>query len=291
MILPVHTHTRRSLALGAALLALPACADKGGGETSSTEPMTTGEPPATGTVDPTTGAPTTTGSESSSSGEPPEPACLALTSESACVQDPACAWTEVAQFRHGVQGCAGNITSLCVQKDKIGEASAWYREVDGAPQVVEFSHDPGALGAEWTECGCEGPLACLCTQVTPDCPERLDEFCGAITSQLACEQVNIKSAPVCAFLRIYPEGPVDADCSDDAFKDRCVPVENAGADTCTPPLYTFGSCGNFTENIFWREVDGVVEITSACGPTPIGWTACAADVSPEQPGECSCICL
>ncbi len=286
--------TRLILALGVALPTLTACPDKGEDPTTTTAPLTTtGEPPGTTTDEVTTGTPTTTtGAESSSSGEPAEPDCVTLGDEASCAANPECAWKSVVQFTHGAQGCAGSITPLCVQKEQLGGASAWYRDFGGDPQVIEYTYDPGYLGPEWTECGCDGPLACLCTSVTADCPERLDDFCGAINTELGCNSSTIKGDPRCGYLRISPEGPADLDCSDVAFKDTCVPVDNGGAKDCPDkPIYTFGNCGTYSEQIFWRDNAGTIEITSACGPQPVGWTACEADDTPEQPDECACICL
>jgi hypothetical protein len=42
--------------------------------------------------------------------------------------------------------------------------------------------------------------------------------------------------------------------------------------------------------IFWREVDGVVEIIQTCGPTPVGFTQCEEVDTVEQPDECGCAC-
>lgn len=279
---------RLTLAL-AAVLALPACGDQSGSDTgsSTTQPATTGEPDAT------TGTPTTstTAAESSSSGEPPAHSCLANADEAACAADPLCEWAGAVVYSHGAQGCTGSITQFCQELSPAGGPTAWYRGLDGATQVVEFDYTPPDLGPEWTECGCDGPLACLCTSVSAACPERADEFCGAIVTELGCKGASFKELKACAWATISPEGPPDMDCSDSAEQSVCLPATDADKDTCTPPAYSFNPCVGYGQDIFWREVAGQIEVTTMCGPAPVGWTRCEADDTAEQPDECKCRCL
>lgn len=289
MTLPARLALLVSTALPA-LLCLPACGDDGGktDETSTTVPLstTTGEP---GTS--STGPTPTTGDGSSSTGAPAGPNCVALTTESACAAEPDCLWKGVVQYTYGAQGCSGSISNFCIDRTPNGGASAWYRDFGGAPQVVEFGYTPDDLGPEWTACSCDGPLACLCTSITDTCPDRLGEFCGGITTSMGCNNANVLGDPRCAWLSVSPEGPPDVNCADDAQLDTCLPADMADITMCTPPAYTFGNCAGFNQEIFWREVDGVVEITTACGPQPVGFTRCEGDDTPDQPDECKCRCL
>lgn len=278
------------LALSAALL-LPACGDKSEGDStaSATDPST-----STGVVDPTTTSSTTvtpTSTGDSTTGEPPKDSCTALTDQAACNANDLCKWAKTVQYTHGAQGCQGVIIDFCVAKEVSGTASAWYREIDGDAQVVEFTYTPDDLPGEWTQCACGGPLACLCSSVAPDCPDQIDEFCGAIGTEKACSEVLSHTVGVCGWFSVSPEGPKDDKCSDNAFKDVCLPATNGGSDTCMPPAYTFNPCTTWPEDLFWREVDGVVEVITTCGPVPTGWTQCLADDTPDQPDECGCRCL
>jgi len=285
----MNLHARWILALGATLVV--ACGDNGGKETTDDPTLTTGT--AMTTSGGTTGTPTTTGAESSSEGSSGEPAhsCLVHGDEDECMLDPLCIWKGVVQFTHGAQGCQGNIDNFCLEKDQAGGASAWYREVGGDPQVVEFSYTPPDLAPEWMPCTCDGPLACLCTSVTEECPARLDEFCGGINTSMGCQLSNIKGNSRCAWLSISPEGPPDALCADDAAVDGCIPADAGNADTCMPPAYTFLPCMGYSQEVFWRDNNGVIEVTTTCGPQPIGFTRCEADDTPEQPDECKCRCV
>jgi hypothetical protein len=283
----MHLRPRLTLVLGAAV-ALAACGDNGNTDssTSTSLPATsTGEP------DPTTGTPTTTGSESSSSGGMPAHSCLAIKDEPGCLADPLCEWKGVVQYTHGAQGCAGSITQFCIEKMPSGGPSAWYLGEGKEAQVVEFQYTPPDLGPEWTACSCDGPLACLCTSVSPECPDRYEEFCGAIVTEIGCAGASFKEIKACAWATISPEGPPDMDCSDSAQTSVCLPATDADKDMCTPPAYTFGNCAGFGQDIFWREVAGEIEITTLCGPAPVGWTRCEGDDTPEQPDECKCRCL
>ena len=285
----MNLHARWILALGATLVI--ACGDKGNGETAGDTTGTTTGTPGT-TTDGTTGTPTTTGAESSSEGSSGEPAhsCLVHADAVECALDPLCQWKGVVQFTHSAQGCQGNIDDFCLEKDQAGGASAWYREVGGDPQVVEFSYTPQGLDPEWKPCTCEGPLACLCTSVAEDCPARLDEFCGGISTQMGCDLANIKGNTRCAWLKTSPEGPADGMCADDAEVESCIPAENGGAINCMPPVYP-PPCAGLTEEVYWRDNAGVIEIILACGPVPIGFTLCQAEPTPDQPDECTCRCL
>ncbi len=270
--------------------ALTACGDDNAGTSdasSTTAPATT-----TGDTSSTGQTPTTTSSgDTSSTGAPPGPNCVAITDMAACAAEPACLWKGVVQYAYGAQGCSGSVTDFCIDRDPAGGASAWYREIDGDAQVVEFGYTPQGLDPEWQPCTCDGPLACLCTSITETCPERLGEFCGGIATELGCDNANVLGDPRCAWLSVSPEGPPDANCADTAQIDLCLPADMADADMCTPPAYTFGNCAGFNQEIFWREVNGVVEITTACGPQPLGFTRCEGDDTPQQPDECGCRCL
>jgi len=285
----MNLQARWILGLGAALLL--ACGDKGGEETTgSTGDGTTAAPTTSGG---TTGTPTTTGAGSSSEGSSGEPAhsCLVNADQPSCMADPLCEWKGVVQFAHGVQGCQGSVADLCGEEDEAGGASAWYREVGGDAQVVEFGYTPPDLGPEWIPCTCDGPLACLCTSITEECPERLEEFCGGIQTDVGCEAANIKGTSRCAWLSVSPEGPNDGMCEDDAAVDGCIPAENGSVTMCTPPVYSFLPCIGYGQELFWRDVDGTIEVTTTCGPQPIGFTRCEGDDTPEQPDECKCRCL
>ena len=283
----MNLRARWILTLGALVIA---CGDNGGGETTAAPtttgtPLTTTDPTTTGD---TTGTPTTTGAESSS-GEPAH-SCLIHPDAAACTQDPQCLWKGVVQLNYGAQGCQGSIDDFCIDKDQAGGASAWYHEVGGEPQVVEFGYTPDGLDPEWQPCTCDGPLACLCSSVSEDCPDRLDEFCGGISTEMGCELASIKDSSRCAWLSVSSEGPDDGLCADGAETYECLPADNGDAATCTPPVYTFMPCGGFQKEVFWRDNNGVIDTVVACGPQPLGYTRCEADDTPEQPDECKCRC-
>lgn len=278
---------RLTLPLCVALL-LPACKDSEAGETTTTTSgtTTTGTPATTSSG--TTALPTTTGS---STGEPPKDSCTAVTSEAECNAKDMCTWKKVVQYTQGTQGCQGNVVDFCTAKNLSGSPSAWYREFDGDTQVVEFGYTPDDLPGEWTECSCEGPLACMCASIAPDCPDRLEEFCGTIGSQIACSQVTTHGDLVCDWFSVSPEGPKDDTCADSAEKSVCLPATNVGAKTCMPPTYTFQPCQTWQQELFWREINGVIEVITSCGPQPLGWTQCLGDDTVDQPDECKCRCL
>jgi len=286
---PMHLSRRLSLSLCVGLL-LPACKDSDAGETSSasTTNATTESPSSTSTG--TTVTPTTA-VDDTSTGEPPKDSCTAVTSEAECKTKDMCTWKGVVQYTHGTQGCLGNIVNFCVSRDPTGAPSGWYREVDGDAQVVEFGYTPDDLPPAWMPCTCDGPLACLCPSIAPDCPERLDAFCGAIGNPLACGQTTTHGDLTCDWFSLSPEGPADDKCADSAEVSVCLPATNVGAKTCTPPTYTFQPCTTWPQDLFWREVNGIIEVITVCGPKPIGWTQCEADDTVDQPDECKCRCL
>lgn len=280
---------RLALPLCVALL-LPGCKDSDAGETSSniTDGSTSEPLPGTSTGTPTTGTPTTTGS---STGEPPKDSCTAVTSEAECATKDECQWKGVVQYTHGNQGCLGNVVSFCTARSPTGGPSAWYREFDGDTQVVEFGYRPDDLPAEWIECSCDGPLTCLCPSIAPDCPDRLDEFCGTIGTSANCTEARTHGDLVCDWFSVSPEGPKDDACADSAEENRCLPATNVGGKTCDAPKYTFQPCTTWPQELFWREVDGIIEVITICGPQPLGWTQCLADDTADQPDECKCRCL
>lgn len=277
---------RLSLTLCVALL--PACKDPDAGETSTSSTGSTGEP-STSTSTGTTATPTTT--TATTTGEPPKNSCVAVTNEAECNAKDMCTWKGVVQYTHGTQGCQGNITSFCISNDPSGSPSAWYRGVGEDIQVVEFGYSPEGLPGEWSECTCDGPLACLCPSVAPDCPDRLGEFCGTISAQMACSQVTTHGDLVCDWFSVSPEGAKDDTCADSAVTDQCLPATNVGGKTCMPPTYSFQPCGTWPQELFWRELNGVIDVITACGPQPVGWTQCLGDDTPDQPDECKCRCL
>lgn len=277
--------------LSLSLSLLPACGDDKGSttdESTSIVPLTTESEPATTTGQPT---PTTGDGSSSSTGAPAGPNCVAITDKSACAAEPDCLWKGVVQYTYGAQGCSGSITEFCIDRTPAGGPSAWYRGEGSDAQVVEFGYTPDDLDAEWTQCSCDGPLACLCTSITDTCPERLGEFCGGIATSMGCNNANVLGDARCSWLSVSPEGPPDTNCADGAQVDTCLPADMADATMCTPPAYSFGNCAGFGQEIFWRDNKGIIEITVACGPQPLGFTKCEGDDTPDQPDECMCRCL
>lgn len=243
----------------------------------------------------TTGLGQTSTSEDSSSTTDTTPAvsCIEHTNPDDCFFDPACRWSSVFEFNHGASGCQGDVVELCVNRDADGASSTWYRDEPGNYRVVQFDPAPGDLPPEWKPCDCEGPLACFCGSDAPDCPGRTQEFCGAVILKLSCASAEIRGEPRCAWLRIFPEGPRDDACSQQAFKERCLAVDMPLADTCdkfTPP---YPQCSVPISPVFYREGDSLIEVMSACGPVPPSpeWTACSAVDTPEQPDECGCPCV
>lgn len=271
-------------------------------ETTTTSADTTADTPTTSVIDPsttTTGtAPTSTGDTtggSSTTGEPIGP-CIEYTQENDCKLDERCKWASVFTYTHGATGCQGDITELCTDKT-AGAPSTWYRGENGDYQVVGFDYVPTDLPPEWKECDCDGPLACFCAFNAPECPERLDEFCGATTTDLACSSAVINGEFACGWFRVTPEGPQDDTCSQQPFNDVCLPATNAGSNECTKTTLPYDNCNPMEmkqqDPTYWRVVDGVVEIIRRCGPVPPSpeWTRCEPDDTPEQPDECGCPCL
>jgi hypothetical protein len=302
--------------LGSLLLALAACpgdkADTGisdpGTTSTSSSSGTTSATPTTTVADPTTTtggsetgtstttATTTTG-ESSTTGAPATN-CVEYTDENSCEQDDACNWASVFQFTHGAQGCQGDVVDFCVSA-AVDTPSTWYRGEDGDYQVVQFEYTPDDLPPEWKLCDCDGPLACFCSGNAPECPERYQEFCGATTTELSCTGSAINGEFRCAWFRIDPQGPKDDKCSPQPFKDVCLAADTPAATMCEDEKVNFvdtypGFCSDQEmDPVYWREVDGDIEVTTHCGPVPPApeWTACSETDTPDQPDECKCLCL
>lgn len=316
MTSPLLKPSRGALLLGACLLAgCPA----DGGETKTTtdttsEPVTTGDTtvPTTGTASnpsepttteattgiTTTGDDTSTGDGSSSTGEPAL-ACTDLDNEDACKAEPECKWGGVVGFDYGAKGCQGSISQFCIAKKPAGSASAWYREVNGETQVVEFAYTPTDLDAAWTPCDCDGPLACLCTSVTADCPDRQDQFCGVNITPDGCKNASIKGTGVCGWFAVKAAGPKDDTCTADVKHDRCIPAfetDKVGCKDELAPLPPYPDvndqpmCTGDKTPVYWRDKDNLLELTEACGPKPLGWTRCESEDTLEQPDECKCLC-
>lgn len=290
-------HLAYRLHLGALLLAA-ACGDNGtmtsttasGTETTAVS-STTAEPTTSSTGAPTTSTTAVDSSGGSSSTGAPMPVCSAQMNESDCVNAD-CKWTQVVNYTHGTQGCQGNVRDWCIPKDTSGALTAVWRDNNGDTEVLQFPFEPTDLGPDWQTCGCDGPLACLCTAMPLDCPDRLPEFCGTITGENGCNSALAAGALVCSFFKVTAEGPNDGACAGDPYVNTCLPATNADANTCTQmplPLYP-NECGAAQDPIFWRDNNGTIEVTKKCGPVPIGWTQCAVD-DMTQPSECKCACL
>lgn len=316
--LPPWTRSLAPLALLASLtLLLPAC-NKGSEETASETGSSGGTTaaPTTGTSVPTTSTtvPTTTtdepttGTSASGSGSGTDASttvvatttdtgqcvdCIGIADEIACVNTPECRWSGVVGYTYSAQGCVGNITNFCTAKDPAGVATAMWRDIDGGQQVVEFAYTPECLADEWKPCDCDGPLACLCTSVTADCPDRLEEFCAVNINELGCSNAQIKGEAVCHSFKVAPEGPVDDKCEVKQAKNLCLPATDIDVDTCDKIQFDYPNCGNQQSiPVFWRDNNGTIELIQSCGPVPTGFTACEAVDTPEQPDECGlCTCL
>ncbi len=303
------------LLIGATLLAPLACKSNSSDTTTDGEATTSAATTTTGTmtvptttVDTTSPNPTTTGepttaattaeattAELTTTGGPPPALCTSISDEILCKNTDTCKWGGVVSYTYGNQGCQGNITMFCLDEDPAGAATAWYREQDDDTQVLEFGYTP-TLDAEWKPCDCDGPLACLCTSVTEACPERQEDYCGFITTELGCGNVTFMGENTCDWFKVSPEGPKDDMCAQNPAKYRCMPATDAGKDTCTKvktppyPLCPQDPMAPAVDPIFWREVDGVVEIIQTCGPSPVGFTQCEEVDTVEQPDECGCAC-
>ena len=275
------------------------------GDATTTPTSTTQTPTTPTTVDltttgdtttATTGEPSTTTSADTgtSTGGEPALACPDFGNEQACVANAECKWSGVVEFTYSAQGCQGGIVNFCIPKKLSGGATAWYREVGGQTQVVEFGYTPTDLDESWKACDCEGPLACLCTSVTEDCPDRQDEFCGVNITQLGCENATFKGDSVCGWFQVSPEGAPDDMCALNPKHQRCLPAVDTGLTGCNaekgplpPPCI-----GDKLDPVYWHVTDdNIIEIAKACGPKPLGWTHCEATDTPEQPDECTCLCL
>lgn len=267
-------------------------------ETTTTSAETTADTPTTSIIDPsttTTGtSPTSTGDTTGGSSTTGEPigACIEYTQENDCKLDERCKWASVFTYTHGATGCQGDITELCTDKT-AGAPSTWYRGENGDYQVVGFDYVPTDLPPEWKECDCDGPLACFCAFNAPECPDRLGEFCGATTTDLACSSAVINGEFACGWFKIAPNGPIDGECTTQPSKFECLPADNAGSNECTKISYTYDGCGAAINPAFWREVDGVFEVTASCGPTPMApeWTPCVEPPAMGQPDDCACACF
>jgi hypothetical protein len=232
----------------------------------------------------------------STTGAPVMP-CTSWADEISCVNAEGCKWSGVVEYSYAAQGCQGSIAMFCLDEDQGGAASAWYREDNDTTQVVEFSYTPDDLDPAWKPCDCDGPLACLCSSVTEDCPERLEEFCGANITELGCDNASIKSNPVCNWFTIDPEGPPDDMCAVKSSFNRCLPATDVDKpcdendDTPLPPILTCTDIVAPQPPTYWRDNAGIIEIIQSCGPVPIGWTRCEEIDTPDQPDECSCECM
>ncbi|MDC0671136.1 hypothetical protein [Nannocystis radixulma] len=284
------------------LLLVLACGDNGNATTAKpdTDSTSTSTPPVTTT---TTGEPTTTGAtetptsteaatsttEGSTTGEPAQ--CAIYSNELECGQN-GCEWTQLISYTHGTQGCLGDIRDFCVPKETSGGLTSMWRDDDGDIEVLQFTHIPTDLGPEWSVCDCDGPLACLCTAQPLDCPERMDEFCGTIASENSCTNAATAGNFVCGWFTVSQEGPLDGMCDDPPWQAHCLPGTDLGKKTCEEislPYVDQGYCQGWTDPVFWRDNDGIIEVTTDCGPKPTGWNLCVAD-DPTQPEECKCGC-
>lgn len=290
-------------------LALLACNNSTGstGAASATDTSTTADTTGTpgtsmGPGDPTTGPGTTastsiepttspTDTETTSTTGEPDIQCSQYRKESDC-ELAGCEWTQVLAYTHNTQGCQGSFRDFCVPKNTSGAPTAVWKDENGDIDVLQFGHNPTDLGPEWQTCDCDGPLACLCTTTGLDCPDRLEAFCSTITGEGNCKNALASGSLVCSWFIVSKEGPLDGACDDPPWSGVCLPATKIGSNTCDPislPYVDEGYCFGWTDPVFWREVDGIVEVTTKCGPEPIGWNLCTAD-NPDQPGECKCGC-
>jgi hypothetical protein len=294
------------LSVCAALL-LAACPPDGsmttaGPDTTTGDTSTSGSPTSdptstTQSTDPTTSGSTTTteGSSgtttegSSTGGQPGE--CSQLMDQNTCNLAPNCKWASVVSYTHGTQGCQGSIKDFCVPKDSDPAITSYWKDNNGDIEVLQFGFNPNDLGPDWKPCDCDGPLACLCTGAMLDCPDRLDDFCGAITGENGCTNAAAAGDLVCSWFRVRPTGPADVNCGDKAQFYTCLNATNVGSDTCENVKLPYPDLCTLPEPpVFWHDVDGEIEITKSCGPVPVGWTQCLAD-DPNQPEDCKCLCV
>ena len=270
------------------------------GSTSTTSPETTDDTPTSTTPDPSTSSASSggtdtgesTGASSTTTGGA-IPSCLSYTDVNTCTADERCKWDAVFTYTHGTNGCQGDVVMRCVD-DMAGAPSTWYYGNDPDYQVVGFEYTPTDVPDDYKLCDCEGPLACLCAFNAPDCPDRLGDFCGTTTSELACEGAVINGEFACGWFTTSPEGPLDDMCTQQALKKQCLPATMAGSNECTKVDYGMLSpkCSVDIPPAYWREFNGVIEITTSCGPVPPSpeWTLCDPVDTPEQPDECGCAC-
>lgn len=294
---------RLSSSFAFASLLVLAC--KGDASDSTTQPETTStaettaDLPTTEVVDPsttTTGVPTTTTGDTTTTdtttGEPLV-SCITYNNENACAGDTRCKWSSVFSWAHGIDGCQGDIVERCVAKTD-DTPSSWYRGDASDAEVIVFDYVPTDLPEEWKPCDCDGPLACLCATDAPDCPNRLGEFCGATKAKATCENAVINNEFVCGYFVIYPNGPIDGECTTQSNFKACLPADDADLSTCTKILYDQydnNVCNVPIPPAFWREVNGVFEVTTSCGPIPSGeeWSPCLKGDT-TQPDDCACAC-
>lgn len=284
--------------LACASLLVLACGDNGTNTTATpatdTEPATTVPSPTSttseATVDPTSTG-TTDGTTTDDTTGAPQPACGQYTSEKECNSN-GCEWAQIVGYTHGTQGCQGSIRDFCIPPNASGALTSVWRDHGGDIEVLQFGFNPTFLGDEWSVCDCDGPLACLCTATPLDCPERMEGFCGAVTSESACNNAAAGGQLVCGWFTVSQEGPLDGMCDDPPWKDMCLPATDVGSKTCESislPYVEQGYCQGWTDPVFWRDNNGIIEVTTACGPDPVGWTLCVED-DPNQPEECKCGC-
>jgi len=298
---------RLSSPIALASLVLLACPSDNNGETTTQSGTTTTTSPETTEVTPTSTTPdssTSTGTPGTDTGETSEPSstttggaipsCISHLDVNTCTADERCKWDSVFTYTHGNNGCQGDVIMMCID-DMAGAPSTWYFGTDPDYQVVGFEYTPTDVPDDYKLCDCDGPLACFCAFNAPDCPERLDDFCGTTTTELACEGAVINGEFACGWFRTSPEGPKDDMCTAQPFKDQCLPATMAGSNECTKVDYSVSYpefCSVAIPPAYWREIDGVIEVTANCGPVPPSpeWTLCDAVDTADQPDECGCTC-
>lgn len=290
--------------LACASLIVLACGDNGTNTTakpstetdpSTSSPTTTSTTDGPPTTTETTTAPTSSGTTDSTTtegttSEPPSECGQYLNADECSANG--CEWAQIVGYTHGTQGCQGSIRDFCIPPDSAGALTSVWKDEGGDIEVLQFGFNPTFLGPEWSVCDCDSPLACLCTATQLDCPERLNDFCGLVTSEASCKNSAASGKLVCGWFTISQEGPLDGKCDDPPWQDVCLPATDIGSTSCDPislPYADQGYCQGWTDPVYWRDNDGIIEVTSACGPDPVGWTLCVAD-DPSQPDECKCGC-
>lgn len=306
--------THAAIVLCLALAACPAASDADGPPNAASPGSTTGDAPASSSSegDPTTSTAPITGTASGpdattgaadddgSSGDGSTGAvavehCVEHTDKNACEFTPGCTWDAVFSFSRGLNGCQADLVELCVE-DAPGPGSTWYREVGSGYQVVGLDNTPDDLPPAWRRCDCDGPVACLCAADPPQCPGRTAEFCDTARTPLGCKNSAIDDEYVCAWANVDPQGPLDDKCTSQSARNLCIPADNSRpAGDCEPLNYNTAYpdvCYVPQLPVFWREHNGVLEISQLCGPVPSDpeWTRCETTDTPEQPDECKCKC-